>query len=222
MIDLEDIFHYKKFNDKKLLAYGFVEKENDFVLKKPILSDELILEIRISRAGEVSYSAFDSFSGDEYLLLKIDTAQGTYPGKVREETENLLKQISEHCFDIDVFRAQQTVRLFDYIKQKYEVVPEFPWEEKENCIFRHNDSPKWFAVVLRVEGTKISPEKKGKIEIVDFKARPEKITEIIDGVRFYPGYHMNKKHWFTIVLDGSVQDEELFSFVDESFSLTVK
>jgi predicted DNA-binding protein (MmcQ/YjbR family) len=33
------------------------------------------------------------------------------------------------------------------------------------------------------------------------------------------GYHMNKKHWNTILLDGSVPDKEVFSWIDHSYSL---
>ena len=34
-----------------------------------------------------------------------------------------------------------------------------------------------------------------------------------------PGYHMNKKHWNTIDLDGSIPDKEIFSWIDHSYSL---
>jgi len=33
------------------------------------------------------------------------------------------------------------------------------------------------------------------------------------------GYHMNKKHWNTVMLDGSVPDKEVFSWIDHSYSL---
>jgi predicted DNA-binding protein (MmcQ/YjbR family) len=37
-----------------------------------------------------------------------------------------------------------------------------------------------------------------------------------------PGYHMNKKHWNTILIDGSVPDKELFSWIDHSYDLVLK
>jgi predicted DNA-binding protein (MmcQ/YjbR family) len=37
-----------------------------------------------------------------------------------------------------------------------------------------------------------------------------------------PGYHMNKKHWNTIKLDGSVPDNEIKRMIDNSFGLVVK
>lgn len=37
-----------------------------------------------------------------------------------------------------------------------------------------------------------------------------------------PGYHMNKKHWNTVTLDGSIPDEELRLMIDESYTLVVQ
>lgn len=37
-----------------------------------------------------------------------------------------------------------------------------------------------------------------------------------------PGYHMNKKHWNTVILDGSVPDAEIERMIDRSYGLVVK
>ena len=37
-----------------------------------------------------------------------------------------------------------------------------------------------------------------------------------------PGYHMNKKHWNTIIIDGSICDEEILFLVDLSYELVFK
>jgi predicted DNA-binding protein (MmcQ/YjbR family) len=34
-----------------------------------------------------------------------------------------------------------------------------------------------------------------------------------------PGYHMNKKHWNTIIIDGTVPDKEILSWIDHSYQL---
>ncbi len=36
-----------------------------------------------------------------------------------------------------------------------------------------------------------------------------------------PGYHMNKRHWNTVRLDGSIPKDELLSMVDDSYALVV-
>ncbi len=37
-----------------------------------------------------------------------------------------------------------------------------------------------------------------------------------------PGYHMNKKHWNTILIDGSIPDSLIFSWIDHSYELVIK
>ena len=36
-----------------------------------------------------------------------------------------------------------------------------------------------------------------------------------------PGYHMNKKHWNTVYIDGTIPDKEIFSWIDHSYELIV-
>lgn len=37
-----------------------------------------------------------------------------------------------------------------------------------------------------------------------------------------PGYHMNKDHWNTVILDGSIPHDLLLKLIDDSYSLVVK
>ena len=57
---------------------------------------------------------------------------------------------------------------------------------------------------------------------ISFKCDPD----LADGLRaryaaITPGYHLNKRHWNTVVLDGSVPDEELLELIDHSYELVV-
>lgn len=36
------------------------------------------------------------------------------------------------------------------------------------------------------------------------------------------GYHMNKLHWNTVALDSDIPDQEVLSFIDDSYDLVVK
>jgi len=44
----------------------------------------------------------------------------------------------------------------------------------------------------------------------------ERYTSVI------PGYHMNKTHWNTVNLDGSIPDREIFSWIDHSYERVAK
>ncbi len=49
---------------------------------------------------------------------------------------------------------------------------------------------------------------------------PDKALELRDEYScVLPGYHMNKKHWNTIVVDGSVSNAMLKEWIDHSYSL---
>ena len=47
----------------------------------------------------------------------------------------------------------------------------------------------------------------------------EILRETYDAVQ--PGYHLNKRHWNTVVLDGSIDDGDLAHFIDHSYELVV-
>lgn len=46
------------------------------------------------------------------------------------------------------------------------------------------------------------------------------LRDIYPAVR--PGYHMNKKHWNTVTLDGTIPEHEVKGMIDDSYDLVVK
>ena len=55
---------------------------------------------------------------------------------------------------------------------------------------------------------------------VNLKCQPEqtiKLQEEYEAV--IPGYHMNKKHWITVIIDGSIPDKKIYEWIDESYRL---
>lgn len=52
------------------------------------------------------------------------------------------------------------------------------------------------------------------------KCDPDKVLELREEYPcVLPGYHMNKKHWNTIVVDGSVSTKQLKEWIDGSYEL---
>jgi predicted DNA-binding protein (MmcQ/YjbR family) len=55
---------------------------------------------------------------------------------------------------------------------------------------------------------------------VNLKCNPSLALELRERyASVIPGYHMNKKHWNTVLLDGSIPDKEVFSWIDHSYEL---
>lgn len=58
---------------------------------------------------------------------------------------------------------------------------------------------------------------------MNLKCDPERALELRDEHEaIIPGYHMNKKHWNTLILDGSLPDSLVIDLIDHSFALVVK
>jgi predicted DNA-binding protein (MmcQ/YjbR family) len=57
-------------------------------------------------------------------------------------------------------------------------------------------------------------------ESVNLKVDPEKGVELRERYpAVVPGYHMNKKHWITVLMDGSIPDSLLRQWIQDSYNL---
>ena len=115
---------------------------------------------------------------------------------------------------------RQTV--FDYIRKKYKVLPEYPWQKYDNnTVFRHPDNKKWFALVMGVQRIKLGIAGDAYVDVVNLKIEDMFYRDLIireDGIM--PAYHMNRKHWITVLLDGTVTDDRVVELIDMSFLAT--
>jgi len=60
-------------------------------------------------------------------------------------------------------------------------------------------------------------------ESVNLKCDPERAAELREQYSgIVPGYHMNKKHWNTVMFDGSVSDKLVLELVDHSYGLVLE
>jgi predicted DNA-binding protein (MmcQ/YjbR family) len=58
---------------------------------------------------------------------------------------------------------------------------------------------------------------------INLKCEPERAIELREQYpSVEPGYHMNKKHWNTVTLDGSIPPKEIFAMIDHSYDLVSK
>lgn len=122
-----------------------------------------------------------------------------------------------------VFKSTDAKKVLTYVLEKYGTTPEFLWARSPgNAILRHKHNLKWYAALLSLPKKKLGIDRPGDIEILDVKGDPAMIDNLRDGKRFLPAYHMNKEHWMTLVLDGSIPMKEICSLIDLSFDITKK
>ncbi len=100
--------------------------------------------------------------------------------------------------------------LRDYCLQQQAVVAEFPFGSE--------------AEVFKVLGKMFA--------LIPVDAEPPTISLKCDPVlaemlrqtypAVVPGYHMNKRHWNTVTVDGSIPEDEVLEMIDNSYALVVK
>ena len=57
---------------------------------------------------------------------------------------------------------------------------------------------------------------------VNLKCDPEKAIDLREHYPcVLPGYHMNKKYWNTVIIDGSITDKMLKEWIDDSYELVI-
>ena len=212
-------FKRKSISGEKLKEYGFALDGDAYVYEKSILGGDFLLKIKISE-GRVFTELFDAESGDEYVLHNISSSQGAYVGSVRAAYEEVLSDIRDRCCYKDVFKTQNAKVIIEYAREKYGDELEFLWEKfPEDAVLRRRDSKKWYAAILTAKRSKIGLCGEDMAEIIDLRIDPSKLGDTLDGETYLPGYHMNKKSWYTIPLDADIPEQELCKRLDDSYEL---
>ncbi len=213
----EEIFLGKKLSPDKLSAFGFVTIDGGYRYTTAILNGDFILHITLDRHGNPDTSLIEADTGEEYILYKT-AAEGAFVGEVRLAASAVLETVAAACFVDAAFRQSQTLALLAYAAETYGNLPDFLWEDTpHNGILRRTDSGKWYAAILTIKKSKLGLSSDQLTEIINLHAEPAYVTELLRDPAVYPAWHMNKKSWYTIILDGSMPDEVLYSLLDESY-----
>jgi predicted DNA-binding protein (MmcQ/YjbR family) len=95
-----------------------------------------------------------------------------------------------------------------YCLSKKGVTEEFPFGED--------------TLVFKVMGKMFALTDLDNFESVNLKCDPEKAVQLREEFSsVMPGYHMNKKHWNTVLMDSGISDRLVKEWVDDSYSLVV-
>lgn len=108
-----------------------------------------------------------------------------------------------------------------YIKETYGVEAEYLWESSPaNGAVRNPYTKKWFGVILgSLPVNKLREEAEGKADVINLKCDPILSFNVVDYLGVYPGFHMNKEHWISVLLDGSVELERVKMLIDMSYDI---
>lgn len=216
----ETFFKHRTVNLSKLAAFGFGEQKGEYVYSTPLLDGQFTMTVTVGKNETPKTALIDRATQDEYTLHLVESACGTFVGSVRAEYERVLTEIRDQCFDKQVFASDYAHRLIEYVKATYGDEPEYLWEKfPANAVWRRKDNKKWYGALLTVSEKKLGVGGEETVEIVDLRIEPDTLAALIDNEKYFPGYHMNKRHWLTMRLDGSAPFDEICTRLDESYIL---
>jgi predicted DNA-binding protein (MmcQ/YjbR family) len=100
-----------------------------------------------------------------------------------------------------------------YCAAKKAVTSDFPFDF-ETLVYRV--AGKIFALMP----SQLKPGEKLTINLKCDPSWAEILRQTYPGV--VPGYHMNKQHWNTVSIDGTIPDDEIMEMIDHSYEQVVK
>ena len=113
-------------------------------------------------------------------------------------------------------------KIFEYIKTKYKAKEEYPWYRYPNyAVFRHEDNQKWFALTMDIQREKLGLDGDEFVDIINLKLSDGLKRDILiqqEGI--FRGYHISRGNWISVLLDGTVDFDEVCMLIDESFNVT--
>lgn len=194
-------FRHQRIRTEALEAFGFKRAADGWRYTEDIVDGALVCEVAVI-GGNVAVRVRDKETGEEYSLWRMEGATGRFVGRVRQEVEAVASRIAASCCEREVFKSELAHQIADFARREWGEELEYLWQRfPENAVLRRRDTRKWYAAILRLSRRKLGFDSDETVEIIDLRRTG---AEARLGSLSLPGYHMNKAHWFTVVLDGTV------------------
>ena len=220
MREINNFIKDKKIDFKKLEKFGFKLIDNSYCYHTSLLKNQFKMTIKINLDNSIFTEIIDTETNEPYVLHLLEMKRSGYSEKVYKAYSEILAKIQKECSEDKIFKARYTKEIIDYVKNKYGDELEFLWEKSpKNAVIRRESSNKWYAVILTISKRKLNLDSDKIIEVINLHNIAEEIEKLIDNKKYFPAYHMNKKYWCTICLDGTVELKEIYKLIDISYEL---
>ena len=211
-----DIFKKYKVDLNKLTNYGFKKNKDKYIYETKFLNDSFKCIIEI-KDNKITGNVYDLEFNDIYDQFRVKDVIGEFVNNVKEEYIKILKDIRDKCFIPNLFIYDQSNRISKLIKNKYDIDPEFLFDDNSTGVFRNKDNLKWFGIIMNINSSKLDSKLNKDVEVINIKINKDDLDSLLKVNGIYKAYHMNKKSWISIVLDGSLDDSYIMNLIDYSF-----
>ena len=89
------------------------------------------------------------------------------------------------------------------------------------AVLRHADNQKWFGLIMDIPYERLGEDREGVADVLNVKMPDAALAELLaQQPGYYPGYHLRKGNWISILLDGTVPLADVCRWLDESYRAT--
>ena len=219
-MDYNYIFHSAKIKKDSLETAGFLTTDgNTFSMNQTVSSGAFNASISLSLSEQtLTVHLFDSATGEKYALFDMPNAHGAFVASLREEVGSLIEEIRSKCFETNDLKDDYIA----WIKSQFGAEPDYPWPDTPDyCVFRCPNE-KWFALIMKIKYRQLGLTGDEEVWVVNMKASQDEIPALIDRKSIFPAWHMNKKHWITVLLTAVTDFEKLCELTQKSWELVSK
>ena len=217
------------------------QDDSSYFLRRDLLSGNFYADFHLNvKEKTLEVHLFDRDTGEKYPLFDSPKSHGSFVAGLREEVQSIIDDFREKCFLTKDLREA----FFSFVEKRFSALPEYPWKvespKKEEtssskksglktdayadyAVFRCPNK-KWFALVGHVSYRQLGFSLENadeKVWCVNLKAAPEDIPSLIDKKSIFPAFHMNKKHWITVILTAVSDFDKISSLTEKSYQLVM-
>ena len=211
--------HKLNIEPNSLLKRGFVLINGKYIYERSL--DDTFL-IRISIDQRLHDEVFDVSTNEPYTLYKLSALSSGFAYSMKQNVESIIEELFPELRQEDPFSTPSFRYLEDAMIASYSEPSDNPFEEDDIRIFRLKQNRKWYGLAMKIPAKKLGFD--GDNEIFGLCVRVEKgcAERYINHQVVFPAYHMNKKNWVNLILDGRMSDDEVLDYLRRSRTIVLE
>ncbi len=221
-MDYSYIFRAARAKPQGFSDFGFeAADENTFTCKKelPAPNNTFYTILTLNPKDEtLTARVYEADTDEPYTLFDVPSANGAFISQIREQVQEIVNDFRSLCFET----ADLKDKYFDFLNTHFEVQPDYPWDDSPDAAVFRCPNNKWFALAMKIKYRQLGLSGDEELWVVNLKAKPENIPNITDKKSVFPAWHMNKKHWITVLLTAATSFENLCALTEQSYKLVTR
>ncbi len=109
--------------------------------------------------------------------------------------------------------------VLELAREHYSTEAEYLWARTPNFGVLRHPNGKWYAVVMDIPKSKLGLPGDELVDVMNVQVDPVMSGSLRATTGIFPGYHMNKEKWITVLLDGTIDMEQIAILLDISYDI---